>query len=67
MGGMLMRPQLQKTSAIAPEPSPALSRLIQALAQVAVNEYLTEEAALRCGSSGPRSNPVPLPDTEKAA
>jgi len=44
-----------------------MDRLVRALAQAAVDEYLTEQAALRRGSAGERPNPVPLPDVEKAA
>jgi hypothetical protein len=49
-----------------PENTP-MDRLVRALAQAAVNEYLTEEAALRQGLSANRPNPVPLPDLEQAA
>ena len=48
-------------------PAMPMDRLVRALAQAAVDEYLTEQAALRRGSAGERPNPVPLPDVEKAA
>lgn len=52
----------------APKPMPSpMDRLVRALAQAAVDEYLTEQAALRRDSAGGRPNPVPLPDVEKAA
>ena len=47
--------------------SPAMCRLIDALAQHAVQEHLTAEAAARKASELERSNPVPLPGFDQAA
>lgn len=47
--------------------SPSLCRLIDSLAQVAVQEHLTAEAASRQAPEPERSNPVPLPGFDQAA
>jgi hypothetical protein len=47
--------------------SPALARLIEALAEQAAQDYLSEQAALLLGSGTDRSEPVPLPALDKAA
>lgn len=49
------------------EPNSPLSRLIDALAQQAAEEYLTEQAAARSDSSAECSDRVPLPDLHQAA
>jgi len=57
---------MTKLTTLAPL-SPAMGRLIDALAQHAVQEHLTAEAAARKASEPERSNPVPLPGFDKAA
>jgi hypothetical protein len=47
--------------------SPALGRLIEALAAQIVDEHLTEEAAARQAAQASRTNPVPLPPLDNAA
>jgi len=47
--------------------SPALGRLIEALAHEAVQEHLTAEAAARQAQQASRTNPVPLPPLDNAA
>lgn len=54
-------------SCIAAQPSSPIDRLIRAMAEFAVQEYLTEESARRGGSVDMRTNPVPLPDLGEAA
>lgn len=50
-----------------PPPSTAIDRLIRAMAEFAVQEYLTEESARRGAPMDMRTNPVPLPDLGEAA
>lgn len=50
-----------------PDPCSPLSRLIDALAQQAAEEYLTEQAASRNDSGAGCSDRVPLPDLHQAA
>ena len=47
--------------------TPAHLRLIEALAERDVQDYLREQAALRLASEAERPKHVPLPPAEKAA
>lgn len=48
--------------------SPTLLRMIQALAEHAAREdYLAAQASAGARSSDPRTKPVPLPATDRAA
>lgn len=47
--------------------APALHRLIDALAEIAVADYLAAQAAPDAASAAARTNPAPLPDFDTAA
>jgi hypothetical protein len=48
-------------------PATPIDRLIRAMAEFAVAEYLTEKTASNDAFNAPRPNPVPLPDLGEAA
>lgn len=47
--------------------TPAHLTLIDALAEIAVADYLTAQAAEQQGPAGDRTEPVPLPEWDRAA
>jgi len=51
----------------APAHSAPIDRLIRAMAEFAVREYLTEKTASNDAFHDPRTNPVALPDLGEAA